>query len=49
MEEKEIDYAKVGDVIDGRFRILGKVREGSFGQIYKALDAKIRKGSCMKN
>lgn len=26
MEEKETDYAKVGDMIDGRFRILGKVK-----------------------
>lgn len=32
------DFVKFGDTIQGRFQVLGKLRDGGFGQIYKATD-----------
>lgn len=32
------DHCKIGDVVDGRFKVLTKIGQGGFGEIYKALD-----------
>lgn len=35
---KNKDFCQINDIVEGRYFIVGKVREGGYGQIYKALD-----------
>lgn len=42
------NFCKPGDTVDGRFRVIGKVCDGGFGQIYKVNDEQTKLNIALK-
>lgn len=45
---KPTDYVKIDEVIQNRFRVIGKLREGGYGQIYKVVDERSKREMVLK-